>query len=181
MKTTLDALNAASREDFVDVCGPLFEHSPWVAERTAGQRPFATLESLHVALCQTVAGATLEAQVALISAHPDLAGRAAEAGELTAASTAEQAAAGLNTLSDSARQQLRDYNLRYKERFSFPFVICARENKAATILAAFPRRLANDRAQEIAIALTEIGKIAWLRLLDRVEAPGSHPTARDRS
>ena len=108
------------------------------------------------------------AQLALIRAHPDLAGRVALAGELTDASAAEQAAAGLTALSAEELARFTGYNAAYKERFGFPFVICARENRKEAILAAFPLRLRNTRDQEIATALGEIAKIARLRLLDAV-------------
>jgi 2-oxo-4-hydroxy-4-carboxy-5-ureidoimidazoline decarboxylase len=166
--TGLDHLNASTRDDFVAVCGPLFEHSPWIAERTWPRRPFATLDALHAALCETMYAASVDEQVKLIASHPDLVGRLAREGRLTRESTAEQSAAGLSQLSDDEIAAFDRYNRAYRERFGFPFVICARENKKDAILAAFPMRLRNTREQEIAAALGEIAKIARLRLLDRV-------------
>ncbi|HEX4130094.1 MAG TPA: 2-oxo-4-hydroxy-4-carboxy-5-ureidoimidazoline decarboxylase [Pirellulales bacterium] len=166
--TTLAELNAADQAQFAAVCGPLFEHSPWIAERTWPRRPFATRTALHRDLCATVERAALDEQLALIRAHPDLVGRAALAGQLTAASSQEQAAAGLDALSADEIRRFQEYNAAYRERFGFPFVICAREHKKDAILAALPMRLNNSPQQEINTALAEIGKIVWLRLLDAV-------------
>jgi 2-oxo-4-hydroxy-4-carboxy-5-ureidoimidazoline decarboxylase len=164
----LSTLNELDRNGFVAICGPLFEHSPWIAERTYAKRPFASLDALHAALMQTVADASEAEQVALIAAHPDLVGRLAREGRLTTESTAEQRAAGLIALSSEEIDAFDRYNTAYKARFGFPFVICARENRKDAILAAFPIRLKNTRDQEIQTALSEIAKIARLRLLDVV-------------
>ena len=166
--TPLSTLNNTDRAAFVAVCGPLFEHSPWVAERTWPGRPFATRDALHAALCDAMYNATVEEQTALIASHPDLVGRLAREGRLTAESTAEQAAAGLAALTEDEAALFDRHNAAYRDRFGFPFVICARQNKAAAILAAFPRRLNHTREQEITTALAEIAKIAKLRLLDAV-------------
>lgn len=168
MPCSLATLNACDRARFLEICGPLYEHSPWVAERAFSCRPFASLESLHAALLAAVMAATPEEQLALICAHPDLVGRLAREGRLTTASTAEQAAAGLDRLSPEEVAAFERYNLAYRERFEMPFVICARENRKQAILAAFPIRLANPPEQERATALAEIGRIGWLRLLDAV-------------
>ena len=167
-KSSLDSLNRADRDEFVRVCGPLFEHSPWIAERTHAQRPFASLDALHAALVATMRSATRDEQVKLIASHPDLVGRLAREGKLTSESTREQSAAGLSQLSDDLIALFERYNADYRAKFGFPFVICARENKKEAILAAFPVRLKNTREQEIDAALTEIAKIARLRLLDTV-------------
>lgn len=167
-RPTLAQLNAADCESFVATCGGFFEHSPWIAERACGKRPFDSLASLHRAMCDVVAGATPEEQANLIAAHPDLVGKLAREGRLTKESTAEQAAAGLDRLSDEEVAAFERNNAAYREKFGFPFVICARQNRKDAILAAFPRRLANSREQEIATALQEIYKIAELRLRDAV-------------
>jgi 2-oxo-4-hydroxy-4-carboxy-5-ureidoimidazoline decarboxylase len=165
---TISDLNAADRDSFVAAIGHVFEHSRWIAERSWEKRPFADLEALHAALCATVREAGREEQLALIHAHPDLVGRAARAGTLTAASTREQAGAGLGALSPEEVALFDRYNAEYRESFGFPFVICARENRKESILAAFPVRLRHSRDEEIATALAEIEKIAWLRLRDAV-------------
>jgi 2-oxo-4-hydroxy-4-carboxy-5-ureidoimidazoline decarboxylase len=160
----LAELNALEPAEFTRLVGPVFEHSPWIAARTAAQRPFASPESLHAALIATVAKASDAEKLSLIRAHPDLIGDA----HLTAASQAEQAGAGLLDVNAEEAAQFREYNRQYRERFGFPFVICARLNKKEAIAQAFPVRLRNSREQEIEIALQEISKIADLRLRDLI-------------
>jgi allantoate deiminase len=164
-KVSLLELNQYGRNAFVAVCGPLFEHSPWIAQHTWAARPFENLHALHEALCQTMYAASKEEQTALIGAHPDLVGRMAD---LTNDSKSEQAAAGLTELNAEDAAAFKRYNAEYRAKFGFPFVICARENKKDAILKAFPIRVENTPEQEIATALAEIGKIALLRLKDRV-------------
>jgi 2-oxo-4-hydroxy-4-carboxy-5-ureidoimidazoline decarboxylase len=166
MPFTLSQLNELSQSDFTRLVGPVFEHSSWIAENTWAKQPFATMEDLHAALCQTVRLAPQEKQIALICAHPDLVGRAALAGTLTRESTGEQASAGLNALSPEEIALFQKQNAAYREKFGFPFVICARLNKKDAIIAGFERRLKNSPAQEIQAALEEIFKIAELRLRD---------------
>lgn len=165
---SIEDLNALDQKAFAAVIGPVFEHSPWIADMTWKNKPFANLESLHRALCETVENAGEAKQLDLIRAHPDLVGRAALAGTLTAASTAEQSSAGLNKLTEGEILAFQLFNELYREKFEFPFVICARLNKKEAILKAFPVRLENSRRQEIKTALEEIYKIAWLRLADVV-------------
>ena len=159
-------LNELSREDFLRVIGPVFEHSPWIAELTWAKRPFESAGALHRSLCGTVAASDEPKKLALIQAHPDLAGRAARAGTLTPASTREQRNGGLDRLSPEEAALFDRYNGEYRKRFGFPFVICARQNKKEAMLAGFERRLKNSREQEIEAALAEIFKIAELRLHD---------------
>jgi len=168
MRLTLLQLNQFSAPEFVRAVGPAFEHSPWIAETTWDKRPFANLEQLCAALCETVKNAGQEKQLALICAHPDLVGRAALAGTLTRESAGEQASAGLKELSPDEVLLFQKQNAAYKSKFGFPFVICARLNKKAAILAGFERRLKNSRAEEIKTALEEIFKIAELRLHDLI-------------
>jgi 2-oxo-4-hydroxy-4-carboxy-5-ureidoimidazoline decarboxylase len=160
----LAELNVLDRAEFTRIVGPVFEHSPWIAARTAAQRPFASRDALHAALIATVAQASDEEKLSLIRAHPDLIGDA----HLTAASQAEQAGAGLLDVNAEEAAQFREYNRQYRERFGFPFVICARLNKKESIAQAFPIRLRNSRQQEMETALHEISKIAELRLEDLI-------------
>jgi|SRR5438105_156584 len=161
----LRKLNALNREEFTRVIGPVFEHSPWIAEKTWESRPFESRGNLHAALCKTVASSDDHAKLELIRAHPDLAGRAV----LTKASQGEQASAELNQSSGDEIQRFDDYNRQYREKFGFPFVICARLNKKAAILESFPTRLENSPEREKETALGEIFKIADLRLREIVE------------
>ena len=162
----ISELNGMEQGEFVHIFGPVFEHSPWIAEAAWKQRPFVTTSNLHGTLCEVAKKSGEEKQLALIRAHPDLVGRAALAGTLTRESTGEQAAAGLNKLSPEEIQLFQQYNTAYKEKFDFPFVICARLNKKEAILQGFEQRLKNTREQEIQAALEEIFKIAELRLRD---------------
>ena len=166
--TSIAALNAADRATFVAAIGFAFEHSPWIAEAAWEQRPFENADALFRAMAEVVAHATEAAQVSLIAAHPDLAGRVAREGRLTAASHREQSAAGLDRLAPEEIARFDEANTTYRSRFGFPFVICAREHDSASALAALERRARNDRETEIAIALSEIAKIARLRLLEAV-------------
>ena len=171
MPVPLSTLNALGREAFIAAIGHAFESSPWVAERAWEERPFDTVETLHEALLRALYAAAEEERLSLIRAHPDLVGRAARAGTLTPDSTREQAGAGLGDLSAGEVALFDRYNREYRERFGFPFVICARENRKESILAAFPRRLEHSLEEEEATALREIAKIAWFRLHDAVESP----------
>lgn len=166
VRRSIPELNTLSREEFVDVVGPVFEHSPWIAEAVWPARPFDGVEQLHAALCGIVRSAGEQKQVALIRAHPDLVGRLARAGALTPESAREQAGAGLDQLTLEEIQSFQGNNAAYREKFGFPFVICARLNKKDAILAGFKIRLQHSREQEIAVALAEIFKIAELRLRD---------------
>jgi len=169
LRHTIAQLNSLSRDEFVRLAGPVFEHSPWIAEETWLKRPFASVGQLHQALCETVQNAGEEKQLALIRAHPDLVGRAALAGTLTRESTGEQASAGLNKLTPEETELFQKSNAAYRQRFDFPFLICARLNQKDAILNGFRIRLRNSRKAEIKTALEEIGKIAYLRLQDIIE------------
>ena len=139
----------------------LFEHSPWVEAR-ANTRP--SLGNRHADLMAVVDLATPGEQLALIQAHPELAGRAAVDRTLTEASTAEQASAGLDRLTPVEFDRFHALNAAYRSRFGFPFVICVRLSDKAGILAEMERRLRNDRDTELKNAITQIGEIARLRL-----------------
>lgn len=162
MSSALTEINGLSREEFVRIVGPIFEHSPWIAEAVASQRPFPDRQALLAAMCAIVRSAGEEKQLALIRAHPDLVGRAV----LTAESNREQTAAGLMQLSPEEVSLFNRYNGEYKSRFGFPFIICARKNKKEAILSAFPERLKHSRETEIKTALDQIFQIAELRLAD---------------
>lgn len=165
---SIEEINALDADNFVARLGFLFEGSPWIATRAWHARPFASFEHLHRSLCEVMNKATTDEKVALIQAHPDLVGQAARAGTLTPESAGEQSSAGLDHLSPEESATFERLNQAYKERFGFPFVICARENRKDTILEGFASRLSNSRAAEIEIALREIARIAYLRILDVV-------------
>ena len=163
---TFTKVNTLDRSAFTAALGHLFEHSPWVAEETWPRRPFRDAAHLHAELCATMRAAAHDRQLALIRAHPDLAGRLALQNKLTAESTREQASAGLNQLSATELAEFQALNGDYLARFSFPFIICARLSHKAAILAAMKTRVGNSADAEFETALGEIEKIALLRLTD---------------
>jgi len=164
----LSDINVMSEAEFTATLGFVFENSPWVAARAAAARPFADLEALHRAMLAALAATTAEEREALIRAHPELAGKAAIAGELTAESRSEQARAGLDRLTPDEFTRFHDLNAAYGARFGFPFVICARLAGKAAILEAMARRLGNSREAEIGEAIIQIGLIGRLRIQDAV-------------
>jgi OHCU decarboxylase len=155
------------RDAFVARFGGVWEGAPWVAEAAWEHAPFAGPEALRAAMEDAVAHASSERRLALIRAHPDLGERVAALG---AAAAREQSAAGLDALDDAGRERLLALNAAYRERFGFPFVVCAREHTADSILAAAQQRLGNDPATEERTALEEVAKIARLRLDDLAAA-----------
>jgi 2-oxo-4-hydroxy-4-carboxy-5-ureidoimidazoline decarboxylase len=171
MNISLDALNAASEAEFVAALGDIYEHSPWVAKAASGKRPFAALAALNEAMTAVVSAASADTRLKLIRAHPDLAGKAARAGTLTADSTNEQASVGLDRLTDVEFARFHKLNDAYKAKFGIPFIICVRRHSKDSILAQFERRLAHGEVDELGSALDEIFRIAALRLDQKVEAP----------
>jgi 2-oxo-4-hydroxy-4-carboxy-5-ureidoimidazoline decarboxylase len=165
---TIAQLNAMSADAFTEAVGFTFERSPWIARRAWERRPFESVADLHAAMIQIVEESTPERHIALIAAHPDLAGRVAREGRLTAASANEQRAAGLDRLTPDEIARFETLNRTYRRRFGFPFVICARGHTKQSILEALEHRLNNDREAEIDTALREIGQIAKLRLSQAV-------------
>jgi 2-oxo-4-hydroxy-4-carboxy-5-ureidoimidazoline decarboxylase len=167
----IDALNAADRDQFAAALGDIFEHAPWVAHEAHAARPFPTLAALQAALAEAVRSAAPARQLALIKGHPDLAGKAARAGTITTDSQAEQASAGLDRLSEEELARFQRLNSAYGDKFGIPFIICVRRHTRDSILRQFERRLHNDQAAEHDAALSEIFRIAALRLDGRVSAP----------
>ena len=165
---TLALINSLERDQFVQALGAIFERSPWIPRQAWDARPFADRAALLAAMQRVVLDADQEQQIALIAAHPDLAGKAAIAGDLTAESTREQASAGLNRLSPAEFERFTRLNDGYRARFGFPFVICVREHTRDSILDAFETRLQHSWDAEVETALREIFKIADLRLRDAV-------------
>jgi 2-oxo-4-hydroxy-4-carboxy-5-ureidoimidazoline decarboxylase len=167
-RLSIRELNAMENDDFARLLGGIYEHSAWVARKAWEQRPFQDRGALVAAMRMAVETAEDAGKLALIRAHPDLAGRLARAGGLTEASAREQGGLGLDRLSDEEFERFTGLNRRYRERFGFPFVICVRRTDKAGILAAFESRLGNDPAAEVTEALRQIHEIARLRLADRV-------------
>lgn len=160
----LDDLNALDRAAFTAALGDVFEHSPWIVEAAWTHRPFASLDALLEACAGVIAAAGEEAQVALLRAHPDLAGKAARAGALTEASTAEQAGAGLDRMDEEQYARFHALNDGYRETFGFPFIIAVKGLNREDILAAYERRVGNDRESELATATDQVLRIARFRI-----------------
>jgi OHCU decarboxylase len=155
------------KDDFVAAYGGLFEHSPWIAEDAWSLElgpAHDTASGLHNALARVFRAASDDRRLGVLAAHPDLAGKLAQARRLTDASTAEQASAGLDALTDGERAEFERLNAAYTARFGFPFIIAVRDHSKAQILSAFHRRLENDRAAEFAEACAQVERIAWHRL-----------------
>ncbi len=157
--------------DFIQVFGGVYEHSPWVAEQTRQRgldESHDVVEVLAIALANTVDAADAAQRLALIVSHPDLAGRAAQRGELTSESTTEQASAGIDQCNEEEFERFQKFNAAYKEKFNFPFVMAVKGSNRHIILAAFEQRLENDYQAEFNRAISEIHKIARFRLDDIV-------------
>ena len=173
----LEELNALSPRDFVAALGSVFEHSPWVPERVAGSRPYRSGIALHEAMCDAVMQADESQQLALIRAHPELAGRAAIRGDLTAASISEQKGAGLAACTPLEYERLQSLNAAYRGRFDFPFVLAVKGHTPESVIATLERRVAHGTDEERSIALQEICRIARFRLADLVDEPIGGATA----
>jgi OHCU decarboxylase len=161
------------REEFVEKFGGIFEHSPWIAERAFELELGPAHDSaggLANALCRAFRSASEEERLGVLKAHPDLAGKLAQAKRLTPESTREQASAGLDALTDAERARFTELNGAYVEKFGFPFIIAVKGRTKADILAAFESRIANDRATEFATACGQVERIALLRLKDILPA-----------
>jgi 2-oxo-4-hydroxy-4-carboxy-5-ureidoimidazoline decarboxylase len=161
---SLAQVNDLSAAEFEALLGGIFEHSPWVAQRARAASPFASLVDLHAAMVTVVEQATEAEKLALLRAHPDLAGKLARTGGLTAASSAEQASVGLDSLNEADYESFSRQNRDYVDKFGFPFIIAVRENTLESIRDAFRQRLKHTRAEEFAAALHQVGRIGWHRL-----------------
>jgi 2-oxo-4-hydroxy-4-carboxy-5-ureidoimidazoline decarboxylase len=169
---SLRSINAMTPAQFSAAFSAIYEHSPWIAERAFALKPaggFASRAQVHAALAATVQSASEVEKVALLNAHPELAGKEAAAGTLTAASTSEQVSAGLTAMTAADVTQLRELNATYREKFGFPFIIAVRNNTQTAIFGAIKSRLFNTRAMELNNALMQVGEIARLRLIDLIE------------
>ena len=173
MPVALEELNRMERDAFTAALGTIFEASPWVARDAWAARPFASVAQLHGAMVRAVDSAPPERQLALVRAHPDLAGKAAIAGEVADASSREQKSAGLDSLTPAEFARFRSLNERYATQFGFPFVLAVRGHDKHTILHAFELRLRNEPDAERRRALEEIARIARFRLEDTVTEQGA--------
>jgi chitin deacetylase len=164
-----DRPSEMDRATFVARFGGVFEHSPWIAERAHDLElgpAHDTPAGLHNALARMFRSASHAERLGVLNAHPDLAGKLAQAKRLTAESTAEQASVGLDALTDAERARFTELNAAYVAKHGFPFIIAVRDNTKASIMAAFESRIANDTETEFATACAQVERIARLRLED---------------
>lgn len=169
-RVTVRELNALERARFVRLLGAVFEHSPWVAERAWQRRPFDSVDRLHESMLLVVGEASGEEQLALMRAHPELSGREAAKGSLTAESSTEQGRLGFLDLDRSQLERMAELNRRYQQRFGFPCIVALKLHASReSVLADMRRRLGNTLQAEMATALEQIGHIARGRLDKIVE------------
>lgn len=173
--SNMDSLNNLSAEQFTALLANVFEHSPWVAAGAANQRPFHSVDQLHQAMLAVVQQASREQQLSLLCAHPALAGREAQAGQLTEHSDLEQARAGLKALSPAEMAHITVLNTSYLARHGFPFIVCVGNHTKKSIFLEFERRLGNSAENEMQEALAQVSEITRIRLqaLFPVQTPGS--------
>lgn len=164
------AINAMDQAAFTAKFGGIFENSPWVAEEAWEKRPFASVNDMHAAMVGIAKFATALRQLALLQSHPDLAGKEAQAGAMTASSVTEQASAGLNALSKEEMADISALNAAYKKKFGFPFIIAVRMHTKEGIFFEFRRRLNNDTVTEFANDLQNVYIITRLRLAKMLES-----------
>lgn len=165
MVLTLKQVNEMNVADFVTEFGDVAEHSPWVAKGAAMQRPYTERDNMIDAFSATLSAAKKPAQLTLICAHPDLAGKA----KLTADSQSEQSGAGLDTLTADELQKFTQLNQKYKEKFQFPFIFAVKGATKHQILASFEQRITNGADAEFATALDNIKRIFMFRIEDQVK------------
>jgi len=161
---TLDKVNALDHAAFVSALGGIVEHSPWIAEEAWRMRPFADVAALHGAMMSALSHAPIDTQLAVMRAHPELAGKAAIRGEMTADSKDEQGGAGLTQCSPREFSRLTALNRAYNAKFGFPFIVAVKGMDRASIIEQFAQRLERDRHTEFSEALAQIARIARLRL-----------------
>lgn len=166
---TLSHLNNCSNSEFINLLAGIFEHSPWVAEQSVGQRPFDSVSHLHQTMFKEVLHSGNDQQLQLIRHHPELAGKEAEAGKLTHESTQEQQGAGLDQCSADELARLRELNRTYRERFGFPIVIAVKGLDRYHILGLMQQRIGNDPEQEQQTCIEQIGRIARFRLDELID------------
>lgn len=167
---TLAELNRMNRGQFVGALRGIVEHSPWVGEGAFAGHPFGSADALHAAMMRVVADAGEARQLALIRAHPKLAGTAAMRHALTTDSASEQSGAGLDRCSPAEFARLAELNARYEARFGFPFILAVKGYDRAGIIAELARRIENDRETEFAECLRQIARISRLRLASLLDA-----------
>lgn len=166
----IETLNQYDESEFVGCLGSIFEHSPWVAEAVYPEKPFASAEALHLGMVAEMRRAPEASQLALLRAHPELAGKEASRGTLTAESTREQAGAGLDQCNAEELRQIQQLNRAYRERFDFPFIIAVSGLDKYQVITAMQQRVGNEPSVEFDTALAEVEKIAKIRIDALIDA-----------
>lgn len=166
----VEQVSQLSQDAFEARFAHVFEKSPWVARAAWASRPWGSVDELHAAMVAAMDAAPREQRLALLRSHPDLSAKPGRMAELTAESSAEQAAAGLDEVDAGRARLLTTLNRAYADRFGFPFIVCAREHTPDSILETAARRLTQSQEVEERTALDEVAKIARLRLADTVVA-----------
>lgn len=168
MPITLNQLNTAPLAEAAQLLDGLYEHSPWIAEQALQRRPFASPAALKHAMVRVLGDAGTAPQLALIRAHPELAGKAMVSNTLTAESTNEQTQAGLTHCTPEELAHIQQLNANYNARFGFPFILAVRGYDRHGIIDAFAKRVDNDHATELRASLEQIHRIAGFRLHDLI-------------
>jgi 2-oxo-4-hydroxy-4-carboxy-5-ureidoimidazoline decarboxylase len=172
-RSGLELVNTADRDEFVALLARVFENSAWIADEVFAHRPFQSIEELHQAMMRCVLDAPPSRQLALIRAHPELAGREAVEGTMTAASSGEQDRLGLTRLAPAELAWISELNRRYREKFGFPCIVALRLHETReSVMAEMARRIENDATTEVATALRQIGQITRGRLMKVLSADG---------
>ena len=167
---TLEQLNGASAAEAERMLDGLYEHTPWIAREAVRRRPYASVLELKATMERVLDAASPQAQLDLIRAHPELAGKAMIAGELTAESTSDQSAAGLTSCTPEEFERIQQMNTDYNRKFGFPFILCVGAGSGMTkslIMENFARRLEHEPEPERLEALRQIKRIVGLRLSDK--------------
>ena len=170
MTISIATLNRATRDQFVSQVGGIFEHSPWVAEAAWAARPFADVAALHTQMAAVMRNAPHRQQLALLRAHPELAGKAMVANALTADSANEQSRSGLTNCSPGDFARLQALNAAYSQKFGWPFILAVKFLDRAAIIATFAKRLEHAAADEFEACLANIEQITRWRLDDQTGA-----------
>jgi len=161
---SIETLNNMDEESFTNTLEAVFEHSPWIPRQTYTCRPFESVDALHKSMVDVVTNASTKAQVKLLCAHPELAGKEAQEGELTSSSSDEQSSAGLNALSSVEMNHVSKLNSDYREKFGFPFIIAVRNHTRQSIIAEWQKRLTHDNETELRACLEQVYIIGRIRL-----------------
>lgn len=164
-KTDIQTLNNATQAEFTQTLAEIYEHSSWIPEQAWHSRPFKDVEHLHQTMLKIVEDASIEEKLALLRAHPQLAGKEAKSGELTNASTQEQSSANLNALSKAEMDEITALNEQYLQVHQFPFIIAVKNHDKAGIFSEFKRRINNPNNEELFTAIWQVGLIATFRLV----------------